>query len=42
MSDANIDAKYRKVASVLNKAGAFPYPVSDTLLDILKLNVKED
>jgi len=44
MSDVkeNIDLKYRKVANVLNKAGEFPFPVSDTLLNILKINIKEE
>jgi len=38
----NVDKKYRKIAAVLNKAGAFPYPVSDTMLDILKFSISED
>jgi len=42
MSDVSIDAKYKKVANVLNKAGMVPYPVNDTLMDILKLTIKED
>ncbi|MFX1392707.1 MAG: ATP-binding protein [Promethearchaeota archaeon] len=37
-----IDDKYKKVAGVLNKAGAFPYPVNDTLINILKQTIKED
>jgi len=45
MSDADVqklDAKYRKVANVLNKAGEFPYPVSDTVIKILKRNIKPE
>ncbi|NVM34596.1 MAG: 4Fe-4S binding protein [Candidatus Lokiarchaeota archaeon] len=37
----DIDAKYRKAADILNKAGAFSYPITNTMLDILKFNIKE-
>lgn len=38
----NIDVKYKKVAGVLNKSGAFPYPINDTVVNILKQTIKED
>jgi len=38
----NIDKKYRNAANVINKAGEFPYPITDALIDILKLNIKEE
>jgi Pyruvate/2-oxoacid:ferredoxin oxidoreductase delta subunit/DNA-binding Lrp family transcriptional regulator len=38
----DIDAKYRKAANILNKAGGFPYPITNTMLDILKFNIKEE
>lgn len=37
-----LDAKYRKIANVLNKAGEFPFPVSDTVVKILKRNIKPE
>lgn len=37
----DIDAEYRKAANILNKAGGFPYPIKNTILDILKLNINE-
>ena len=40
MSD--IDKKYAKVVNVLNKAGQFPIPASDTTISILKLTIKEE
>ncbi len=40
MSD--IDKKYVKVISVLNKAGQFPIPASETTISILKHTIKEE
>jgi NAD-dependent dihydropyrimidine dehydrogenase PreA subunit/DNA-binding Lrp family transcriptional regulator len=40
--DKDINVKYKKVANILNKAGVFPYPVKDTLLNILKHSITED
>lgn len=40
MSD--IDKKYAKAVNVLNKAGQFPIPASDTTISILKLTIKEE
>ncbi len=37
----NLDRKYKKVAQVINSAGGTPLPVSDTLIEILKLIVDE-
>ncbi|MFX0043948.1 MAG: ATP-binding protein [Candidatus Hodarchaeota archaeon] len=45
MSEANdksLDMKYRKAADIINKAGQFPYPITDTLIDILKYNIREE
>ena len=42
IKDKNIDMKYRKAANIINKAGQFPYPVTDTLIEILKHNIKEE
>ncbi|MFX1320158.1 MAG: ATP-binding protein [Promethearchaeota archaeon] len=42
IKDKNIDMKYRKAADIINKAGQFPYPVTDTLIEILKHNIKEE
>jgi len=45
MSDADelkLNAKYRKVGNILNKAGEFPFPVSDTVVKILKRNIKPE
>jgi len=39
---SNIDKKYKKVIGVLNKAGQFPIPVSDTTVAILKHTIKEE
>jgi len=39
--EEKIDLKYKKVVSVLNKAGEFPIPFSDILLKILKITIKE-
>ncbi|TFF89643.1 MAG: 4Fe-4S dicluster domain-containing protein [Promethearchaeota archaeon] len=42
MSEA-IDTKYKKVANILNRVpGGFPYPISDTLLSILKHAIAEE
>ena len=41
VKDKNIDMKYRKAVNIINKAGQFPYPVTDTLIEILKHNIKE-
>jgi NAD-dependent dihydropyrimidine dehydrogenase PreA subunit len=38
----DIETEYRKAANILNKAGGFPYPVTNTLIDILKLNIGEE
>ena len=37
----NLDRKYKKIAQVINSAGGIPLPVSDTLIEILKLIVDE-
>jgi ferredoxin len=43
MSEANdIDLKYRKAADIINNAGEFSYPITDTLIKILKHNIKEE
>ena len=39
---SDIDVKYKQVANILNKAGGFPYPITNTMLDILKLNIEEN
>jgi len=42
MSEA-IDLKYKKAAGVINLAWNFPFPVTNTLIDILKhIADKED
>jgi len=38
----DIETEYRKAANILNKAGGFPYPITNTMLDILKFNIKEE
>jgi len=38
----NIDEKYKNVAEIINKAGEFAYPITDTLINILKYNVDEE
>lgn len=37
-----IETQYQKAANILNKAGGFPYPITTTILDILKFNIKEE
>ncbi len=37
-----IEAEYQRAADILNKAGGFPYPITPTILDILKFNIKEE
>jgi len=37
----NIDKEYKKVAQVINSAGGTPFPVTDTLIEILKHLVPE-
>jgi ferredoxin len=39
---ANINEKYREAANTLIKAGGFPYPITDIMLDILKSNIKKE
>jgi hypothetical protein len=36
------EVKYKKAAQVIVKAGQFPFPINDTLMDILKLAVNEE
>jgi len=38
----DVEAEYRKAANILNKAGGFPYLITDTTLKILKFNIKEE
>ena len=38
----NANDKYREAAEAVNKAGGTPLPVTDTLLDILRLIIEED
>jgi len=42
MVDKKIDGKYRKAAQVINSAGGTPYPITDTLIEILKRLVTEE
>ncbi len=35
------DEQYQKAANILNKAGNLQYPISNTVIDILKFNIKE-
>jgi hypothetical protein len=37
----NVNEKYRSVAEIINRAGEFAYPITDTLIEILKYNVEE-
>ncbi|MFX1378786.1 MAG: hypothetical protein ACFFA4_06795, partial [Promethearchaeota archaeon] len=37
-----INEKYREAAHILIKAGGFPYPITDIMLDILKFNIKKE
>ncbi|MFX0187927.1 MAG: 4Fe-4S binding protein [Candidatus Hodarchaeota archaeon] len=36
------EVKYKKAAQVIVKAGLLPFPINDTLLEILKLLIEED
>ncbi|MFX1298231.1 MAG: hypothetical protein ACFFD2_25675, partial [Promethearchaeota archaeon] len=36
------EADYKRAANILNKAGGFDYPFSDTLLNILKYTIKDE
>jgi ferredoxin len=38
----NLEAEYRKVADVLIKAGGVHYPITNTMLEIIRLNIKEE
>ncbi|MFX1499172.1 MAG: ATP-binding protein [Promethearchaeota archaeon] len=38
----NIDEKYRSAAEIINRAGEFAYPITDTLIEILKYNIDEE
>ncbi len=38
----NIDKEYKKVAQVINSAGGTPFPVTDTLIELLKHLVEEE
>ena len=38
----NTEEKYRKAADAINAAGGTPLPVTDTLIEILKLLIAED
>ncbi|MFX1398668.1 MAG: ATP-binding protein [Promethearchaeota archaeon] len=42
MEEKNIMDKYKKVATILNKAGEFPIPFTNTLFEILKYTVKDE
>jgi hypothetical protein len=33
--------KYRKVARTIVKAGLFPFPINDTMIELLKLLINE-
>ncbi|MFX1418730.1 MAG: 4Fe-4S binding protein [Promethearchaeota archaeon] len=37
-----IEKRYQVVANILNKAGGFSYPITKTMIDILKFNIKEE
>jgi len=37
----NVNEKYKKVAEIINRAGEFSYPITDTLIEILKHNIDE-
>lgn len=39
---SDIDTKYKKAANIINKAGEFPIPVTETLINILKYNISEE
>ena len=41
-TEKDTDIKYRKAANILNKAGQFPYPVSDTMIAILKHTITDE
>jgi Pyruvate/2-oxoacid:ferredoxin oxidoreductase delta subunit len=36
-----IEEEYQEAANILNKAGEFFYPITNTMLDILKFNIEE-
>jgi ferredoxin/DNA-binding Lrp family transcriptional regulator len=38
----DLEAEYQKAANILIKAGGFPYPITNTMLDIIRLNIKEE
>ncbi|MFX0056799.1 MAG: 4Fe-4S dicluster-binding protein [Candidatus Hodarchaeota archaeon] len=38
----NVNEKYEKVAEIINRAGEFSYPITDTLIEILKYNINEE
>ena len=38
----DVEEEYREAANILNKAGGFPYPITNTTLKILKFNIKEE
>ena len=38
----DIEIEYQKAANILNKAGGFAYPITQTILNIIKLNIKEE
>ena len=38
----DFEEEYRKAANIINKAGGFPYPITKTMLDILKFNIKKE
>jgi Pyruvate/2-oxoacid:ferredoxin oxidoreductase delta subunit len=38
----SINEKYKAAAEIINKAGEFAYPITDTLIEILKYNIDEN
>ncbi|MFW9936649.1 MAG: 4Fe-4S binding protein [Candidatus Thorarchaeota archaeon] len=38
----DINEKYKYVAEIINRAGEFSYPITDTLIEILKYNIDEE
>jgi Pyruvate/2-oxoacid:ferredoxin oxidoreductase delta subunit len=38
----SLNEKYKKAAEIINRAGEFPYPITETFLKILKYNIDEE
>jgi Pyruvate/2-oxoacid:ferredoxin oxidoreductase delta subunit len=38
----NVNKKYRSAAEIINRAGEFAYPITDTLIKILKYNIEQE